>query len=39
MSDGLIFIFGLIAFTSAVGPLMYAAYLDLTEGKRTVDKP
>jgi len=32
MSDGLIFIFGVVAFLFAVGPLMVAAYLDYRDG-------
>jgi hypothetical protein len=36
MSDNLLFIWGLIAFLFAVGPLSVAAYLDTKEKK---DKP
>jgi hypothetical protein len=31
MSDTLLFIFGFIAFSFAVGPLAFAAYLDYKE--------
>lgn len=31
MADSFIFIFGLIAFLLAVGPLIIAAYLDIKE--------
>ena len=34
MSDLWIFIFGMIAFLFAVGPLMIAAYLDYRDGLR-----
>lgn len=34
MSDALIFIFGLVAFLFAVGPLIVAAYLDFRRGIR-----
>lgn len=33
MSDGFIFIFGLVATILAVGPLAYVAYLDFTNKK------
>lgn len=32
MSDAVIFIFGVIAFLFAVGPLMVAAYLEYRDG-------